>query len=215
MSKDEDMREELTEDDDLLSILSDKDLSDNTPNLLKPTNDEESEMNSKMQDIKELANTLQEKSTGGNPGSGDLDIDLSNWFNGKDVLPSDELNMYNTNSIMKMSYGLSRHSLKSYELMGRLGNFLNDSFDMLFSESAIMALDPEDILDRVKVAFTMYKELGRLNQKTYNDIIEQKNRWNTDSGDIDRLAMLLASIPSEKLQSILEEISFDRVNKDK
>lgn len=216
MSNEDIKNEELYEDDDLLSILSETDLTENTeekgnkhnPNLSKPSDDEESEMEDKMQSIKDLANSLQEQSTGSNPGSGDLDTDLSNWFGGKDVLPSDELNTYNANSTIKMSYGLSRHSLKGYEMMGRLGSFLSDSFDVLFSETALMSLDPEDALDRVKVAFTMYKELGALNQKTYRDIVEQQNKWNQDNGDIDRLAMLLASIPSDKLQGILEEISF-------
>lgn len=217
MSNEEMKNEELYEDDDLLSILSDTDLTEETdtekgnkhnPNLSKPVDDEELEMEDKMQSIKDLANSLQEKSTGANPGSGDLDTDLSNWFDGKDVLPSDELNTYNANSTIKMSYGLSRHSLKGYEMMGRLGSFLSDSFDVLFSETALMSLDPDDALDRVKVAFTMYKELGALNQKTYRDIVEQQNKWNQDNGDIDRLAMLLASIPSDKLQNILEEISF-------
>lgn len=217
MSANEDKRnEELLEDDDLLSILSDTDLTveedtkenKKSPNLSKPTNDEESEMDSKMQNIKDLANSLQEKTHGNNPGSGDVDKDLSNWFNGKDVLPSDELNTYNANATTKMSYGLSRHTLKGYEMMGRLGNFLSDSFDMLFSEQALMSLDADEALDRVKAAFVMYKDLGALNQRTYNNIVEQQNRWNQDNGDIDRLAMLLASIPSDKLQNILEEISF-------
>lgn len=226
MTEDE-RNEQLENDDDLLKILqgSSDDNNDNDKEqgnknqsdtkqeknpIEEAMNQDEEDIDKKMEQIKSLADSLKDGSsnTGSNPGSGDIDVDISNWYKGKDVVPSDELNTYTANAPIKMSYGLSRHTLNNYEMMGKLGKFINSSFDMLFSEQALMTLDPDDIADRMKIAFTMYKELGSLSQKTYHDLIEQRNRWNEDDGDIDKLAMLLASIPSEKLQNVLEEISF-------
>lgn len=195
------------DDDDLLKILTDSSKEDEEENSSVVDTDEE-DANRKMEEIRSLAETFGNSEViGKNPGSGDIDTDLSNWFEGSDSLPSDKLNGYVSNSEAKMSYGLSRNALSSYQMMGKLGKFLDSSLDMLFSDQAIMGLSPEDILDRVKVGFAMYKELGSLNQKTYMALKDYKLKSGSSSDDTDKLTMLLSSIPSDKLEEILMELN--------
>lgn len=169
--------------------------------------DDEEEADKKMKELQEIATQLSGQVVGKNSGSGDLDTDLSNWFDGVDALPSDPLNNYISNATVKMDYGLSKNVLSSYQLMGKLRKFLEeDAFSMIFSESALMGCDPDEILDRVKVAFTMYKELATVNARVVNDIKNYRIKIN-ETGDIDKLNLLLSSIPSEKLERMLQELS--------
>ena len=198
----------LDEEDDLLTILteSSKEESSSVSNDIVDTDKEDADK--KMEEIRSLVETFGSSDTvGRNQGSGDIDTDLSNWFDGVDSLPSDGLNSYVSNSEAKMSYGLSRNALSGYQMMGKLGKFLDSSMDCLFSESAIMGLSPDDLLDRIKVGFAMFKELGSLNQKTLMALKDYKLKSGSSSDDTDKLSMLLSSIPSDKLEEILMELN--------
>lgn len=200
--------------DDLLDILEDGNVMDsnNTNDSNNDSNEdtgltEEEEANKKLTEIRSIAKTLNTGVSRGNTGSGDLDKDISDWFDGKTPLPSVELNNYVTNSNIKMSYGLSRNTLSNFDMMGNLRKFLNSSFDLLFSDTAIMGLSPDELVDRVKVGFTIYKDLSVLNSRNILTLNEQRYKnMNESTSDIDKLSMLLSSIPSDKLQKILEDL---------
>lgn len=212
--------------DDLLSILEDdtsnkenssdvssdsldNDKSSNTSNdSLVDALEDEREVEKRMEEIRSIAKTLNTGISKGNVGSGDLDKDVKDWFNGKTPLPSTSLNSYVTNSNIKMSYGLSRNTLSNFDMMGNLRKFLNSSFDLLFSDSALLGLSPDELIDRVKVGFTIYKDLSVLNSRTILTLNEQRYKNGNDSNtDIDKLSMLLSSIPSDRLQKVLEDLS--------
>lgn len=202
--------ESLIENQDLLDILGAG--SESTSELEKAmesdSTEDDIEATKKLDELKALAVELESTTKGSNPGSGDLDTDINNWFNGSDNLPSDGLNSYVGNASIKMDYGLTRHTLSSFEMMGSLRKFLDSSFEMLFDENVVMGLSPEDLENRVKLAFTMYKELGAQAQKTVMNIKDYKLKANSDSSDeVDKLSMLLSSIPSDKLKALLKEIS--------
>lgn len=225
-----DKTDNMTADQDLLDILSgglgvEEDntstvVADDNPSELEkalsgtPSDEEdEKDADSKLAELKEIADKLTMSTTGKNPGSGDIDTDLSNWFDGKDALPSDSLNDYVSNASLKMDYGLSKNVISSYAFMGKLRKFIEeDAFDVLFSEQAILGCDPEDVESRLRTAFTMYEKLASLNAKVINDIKNYRLKSNTESTDIDRLTLLLGSIPSDKLTKILEEISYSTTN---
>lgn len=212
--------------DDLLSILEDdnsnkensSDVSsgsldngkspNNSSDSLVDALDDDREVEKRMEEIRSIAKTLNTGISKGNAGSGDLDKDVEDWFNGKTPLPSTSLNSYVTNSNIKMSYGLSRNTLSNFDMMGNLRKFLNSSFDLLFSDSALLGLSPDELIDRVKVGFTIYKDLSVLNSRTILTLNEQRYKNGNDSStDIDKLSMLLSSIPSDRLQKVLEDLS--------
>jgi hypothetical protein len=166
-----------------------------------------------MDELKAIADQLQNSTKGSNPGSGDIDKDLLDWFNGEKSLPSDELNSYVGNSMVKMDYGMSRTTLSNYSKMGALSKFLDSSFELMFDESAVMGLTPDELEERVKLAFAMYKELGALNQRTIMGLKDHKLKSNGESDEVDKLSLLLSSIPSEKLKALLLEISSGNENK--
>ncbi len=201
-----DASDNLIENQDLLDILG-ADLDSKSELEKAMSEDDNKEADQKMSELRELATQLESSTQGSNPGSGDIDVDLSNWFNGTSSLPSDDLNAYVGNSSIKMDYGLTRQTLTNFEMMGTLNKFMNSSFELLFDENAVMGLTPEELEDRVKLAFTMYKELGSLNQRTVMSIKDFKVKSNSESDEIDKISLLLSSIPSDKLKTLLTELS--------
>ena len=201
-----DASDNLIENQDLLEILGAD--SQSMSELEKAMSEEDNDAaNRKMEELKEIATQLGSSTKGSNPGSGDLDTDLSNWFEGVDSLPSDKLNSYVGNSTIKMDYGLTKQTLTNFGMMGKLNKFLDASFETIFDESAVMGLTPDELLDRVKVAFTMYKELGALNQRTVMSMKDFRMKSGSESDEIDKISLLLSSIPSDKLKSLLTELS--------
>lgn len=202
-----DITNNLTTDQDLLNILQGNDTNSEETSVSVDTDEEEA--SKKLQELKDIASQLSVETVNNNTGSGDIDTDLSNWFDGKDALPSSSLTNYVSNASVKMEYGLQRQVLSSYSLMGKLYKFLSeDAFDVLFNEQALLSLDSEEVEARVKIAFTMYERLAALNAKVNRDLKDYKLKSNTDNTDIDRLSLLLGSIPSEKLSKMLEEIAY-------
>lgn len=210
------MSDDYLKDEDLLSILEDS--TDDSENIESTSSEVEEAMSESesskidtavsVRDLKEIADKFD---FGSNPGSGDLDTDLSNWFEGVDNLPSEGLNNNVSNASAKLDYGLTHNTLTSFRMMSKLRKFIEeDAFDLLFSESAILGLDSEDVLDRVKVAFGMYKELSSLTQRVVQSNKEFNLKNDKDSTDVDKLSLLLGSISSDKLQSILSEIAYNK-----
>lgn len=209
------MSDDYLKDEDLLSILEDNALQDT-----ESSKSEKSEVEKAMSedskpvdtaitvnDLQTIANQIDFSS--GNPGSGNIETDLSNWFEGVDNIPSEGLNALVANASIKLDYGLTHTTLTSFRIMSKLRKFIEeDAFDMLFSETAILGLDPEDILDRVKTAFAMYKELGTMNQRTIQSMKDYRLKAGSETSDVDRLSMLLSTIPSDKLEKVLKEIAF-------
>lgn len=146
-------------------------------------------------------------STGISSGSGDVSQDLENWIDGKDLAPSDDLNRFVSATDVKFKYGLTHNTLNNFTLMAQLQKFLDTSNEILFSESAAMNLSPEELESRVRMAFTMYAELSRINQRTALALEEQRRKYNDGSTDIDKLSLLLSSVPSDKLKEILYAIT--------
>lgn len=215
-----DVSDNMATDQDLLDILggADEETKSDLEKAMEKTDSEKEKeaADKKLAELKDIANQLTHSTVGKNPGSGDLDKDLSNWFEGSTPLPSDDLNNYVSNATVKMDYGLTRSALSSYQLIGKLYKFINeDAFDVVFSEQALLGLDPEDVETRMKTAFTMMERLMALNAKVNIDIKNYRIRSNTDDTDIDRLSLLLGSIPTEKLSNVLEEISFSSTGEKK
>lgn len=217
------MAEDYLRDEDLLSILEESVEEDKTNKTSKSdegiseveklmssdkdTSTESIDTAISVKDVQAIAESFNKIS--GNKGSGNLDTDLSNWFEGVDDLPSDALNNNVANASVKLDYGLTHSTLTSFKLMNKLRKFIEeDAFDLLFSENAILGIDSEEVLDRVKTAFTMYKELGSLTQRTVQSMREYKYKTGSEGTDVDRLTMLLSTIPSDKLESTLKEIAF-------
>lgn len=201
-----DKSDDLINDEDLLSMLGDGDKSE----LEKAMQDsEEEEADRKLEEIKQLAGAIETSIQGENTGSGDLDTDLQKWFDGEDTLPSDNLTHYVSNPTVKMDYGLTKSTLSNFGLMGKLKKFIeDDAFELLFTEQALMGLDPEDVEGRVKLAAELYTKLAALNSKIINDMRNIRLKSQDGTSEIDKLQMLLSSIPSEKLEEILKSLSF-------
>lgn len=203
---------------DLISILSQCDKDEEVTDT-KDSQQESTDINSNEEDSPDTGAVLnsmtsamdvldaEEKSHTIITGSGDVNQDLENWIDGKDLAPSDDLNRYVSATDVKFKYGLTHNTLTNFTLMSQLQKFLNVSNEILFSESAAMNLPPDELESRVRMAFTMYAELSRINQRTAIALEEQRRKYNDGSTDIDKLALLLASVPSDKLKEILYAIT--------
>lgn len=199
----EDRTDSLFDNDDLLSILG-----ADTKTALEDAmsqNTDRSDSDKKLAELAELASNLPDESR--NQGSGNLDTDLSNWFNGEDKLPSEPLNDYTSNSMTKMDYGLSRNTITNFSMMGDLRKFLNESMQLMFDPNYTMSLSPADLEDRVKVGFMMYDRLYEMNRRTINMLKDFRLKSNGAEDESDKLKMLLSSIPTDKLKAILSELS--------
>ena len=202
---------------DLISILSqcdkDEEVTDTKDNQQESTEDSSvnnsSDKGSVLNSMTSAMDVLdaEEKSHTTISGSGDVNQDLENWIDGKDLAPSDDLNRYVSATDVKFKYGLTHNTLTNFTLMSQLQKFLDVSNEILFSESAAMNLPPDELESRVRMAFTMYAELSRINQRTAIALEEQRRKYNDGSTDIDKLALLLASVPSDKLKEILYAIT--------
>lgn len=158
-------------------------------------------------DVLDIEDSSSYSTTGISSGSGDVSQDLENWIDGKDLAPSDDLNRFVSATDVKFKYGLTHNTLNNFTLMAQLQKFLDTSNEILFSESAAMNLSPEELESRVRMAFTMYAELSRINQRTALALEEQRRKYNDGSTDIDKLSLLLSSVPSDKLKEILYAIT--------
>nr|DAQ59503.1 MAG TPA: hypothetical protein [Caudoviricetes sp.] len=158
-------------------------------------------------DVLDIEDSSNHSTTGISSGSGDVSQDLENWIDGKDLAPSDDLNRFVSATDVKFKYGLTHNTLNNFTLMAQLQKFLDTSNEILFSESAAMNLSPEELESRVRMAFTMYAELSRINQRTALALEEQRRKYNDGSTDIDKLSLLLSSVPSDKLKEILYAIT--------
>lgn len=209
--------ESSIDNNDLISILSqcdkDEEVTDTKDNQQESTEDSSvnnsSDKGSVLNSMTSAMDVLdaEEKSHTTITGSGDVNQDLENWIDGKDLAPSDDLNRYVSATDVKFKYGLTHNTLTNFTLMSQLQKFLNVSNEILFSESAAMNLPPDELESRVRMAFTMYAELSRINQRTAIALEEQRRKYNDGSTDIDKLALLLASVPSDKLKEILYAIT--------
>lgn len=158
-------------------------------------------------DVLDIEDSSNHSATSLPSGSGDVSQDLENWIDGKDLAPSDDLNRFVSATDVKFKYGLTHNTLNNFTLMAQLQKFLDTSNEILFSESAAMNLSPEELESRVRMAFTMYAELSRINQRTALALEEQRRKYNDGSTDIDKLSLLLSSVPSDKLKEILYAIT--------
>lgn len=203
---------------DLISILSQCDKDEEVTDT-KDSQQESTDIDSSGEDSSDKGTVLnsmtsamdvldaEEKSHTTITGRGDVNQDLENWIDGKDLAPSDDLNRYVSATDVKFKYGLTHNTLTNFTLMSQLQKFLDVSNEILFSESAAMNLPPDELESRVRMAFTMYAELSRINQRTAIALEEQRRKYNDGSTDIDKLALLLASVPSDKLKEILYAIT--------
>lgn len=139
-------------------------------------------------------------------GSGDVGTDLSRWIDGKDLTPSDDLNRYVSSADVKFKYGLSHSTMNNFDLMTKLKKFLDGANEMLFNEEAVLNLSPYELENRVRTAFTMYAELAKINQRTVLALEQQRRRYNDGTSEVDKLALLLSSVPTEKLKDILTAV---------
>lgn len=211
MSEVVDKSEDLMNDEDLLSMLGDGDKSE-LEEAMKES--EEKEADRKMEELRQLTGAIESSIQGQNVGSGDIDEDLKNWFDGKDTLPSDDLTGYVSNPTVKMDYGLTQTTLSNFGLMGKLRKFIeNDAFELLFSDSAIMGLESEALESRMKLAADMYTKVVSLNSKVINDMRNIRLKSQDSTTDLDKLQMLLSSIPSQKLEDILKSLAFEEHKK--
>lgn len=206
-----DKSDDLMNDEDLLSMLGDGDKSE-LEQAMKESEEEEADR--KMEELRQLTGAIESSIQGQNAGSGDIDDDLKNWFEGKDTLPSDDLTGYVSNPTVKMDYGLTKTTLSNFGLMGKLRKFIeNDVFDLLFSESSITGLDAEALESRMRLAADMYVKVTSLNSKVINDMRNIRLKSQDGSSELDKLQMLLSSIPSNKLEEILKSLAFDEHKK--
>lgn len=166
------------------------------------TPEEEESFRNKLKELKNISDNTSMSSV----GTGDIDKDLERWFRGEDSIPSDALNTYVTNYGVKANYGMSRATLTNFEIMNKTRKFIEGSIDVLFNESELLNLDTDSLEERLKLAFTIYERLNSLNNKTILALAEQQYKYNENNSTMDRLNMLLSSIPSEKLESILKSL---------
>lgn len=172
--------------------------------------EEEDDLEKKLQAIQDIANKHNTENI--SQSSGDIGQDLQDWLDGEDKLPTNGLTDYVGNIQTKMSYGLGYSTLKNYSLMEKAKNFINNAMDALFNEQAVLNLTSDELEDRLKIAFTIYERLNSLNNKTILALTEQKRKYHEDDG-VDRLSLLLSSIPSDKLEKILRKLAWSDSDK--
>jgi len=175
--------DEIKQDDTKDSQIGSEDTEDNDDNNSTSLKTTMSAM-----DVLDIEDGSNHSTTGISSGSGDVSQDLENWIDGKDLAPSDDLNRFVSATDVKFKYGLTHNTLNNFTLMAQLQKFLDTSNEILFSESAAMNLSPEELESRVRMAFTMYAELSRINQRTALALEEQRRKYNDGSTDIDKLS---------------------------
>lgn len=214
--------------DDLIRMLSeeedDEETKDNTEEGTEEETDEEEEQEDNVstsaidtfRDDKEEEETEEDNTSTDldviqtdviNAGSGDLDVDLDDWYEGTKLTPSENLTRYVSGGTLKMQYGLSKSTLNNFTIMNKLKKFIEEAGDILFSDTEMLQLTPSELEERMKMAFTMYSDLNRINQRTVISLNEQARKYNKGKSDVDKLAILLSSISNEKLKKLLDELN--------
>ena len=192
--------------DDLLSIL--QQIEDGDENPIDTDNDDES-IESNTNEVRDLqpAAIDPDEVAFMEHTTGNLDEDIKEWYVGDKSLPTKELVQYVSGFNDKTDVGTRRTILSNFEMMGNLRNYITNSIPLVFDIDASYGLDPEELEEKLKLAFSMYKELSGLNLKTSLAISEQQKKYNNSDDTIDKLTMLLSSIPSDKLEKLLKELS--------
>lgn len=197
----------LFDNEDLLSILNaDMESKESLDSSLQDS--DEIEQQKKLDEIKELSSQITSLNNIDveNLGSGDIDTDLSNWYDGIDSMPSVPLNQYVSNRDIKMEYGLSKNTITNYSMIGKLNHVIDDMFPLLFDTNALLSLTPSELEERMKLAFAMRDKLYSQSERAVKNLRESKLRGN-DTDDVDKLRMLLSSISSDKLKAVLSELN--------
>lgn len=201
-----DITDKLFDNDDLLSILDSGNKSEIEVSLGgELVSAEEMETNQRFEELRGLSENIPAHME--NLGSGDLDTDLNNWFNGVDKLPSSPLSENVNSPMIKMDYGITRNTMSNFTMMGDLRKFLESSIGLLFNADFASSLTEEDLQERFKLAFTVYEKLYAQNQRTVMSLKDYKLKTNGVEDETDQMRMLISSIPKDKLKLILSELS--------
>lgn len=145
--------------------------------------------------------TLAEK------GTGNLDEDIKEWYSGEMKLPSQDILNYLTGYQDKVDVGTKRAILSNFDMIGNLRSYIMDLMGLVFDRADILNLDPEEQEEKLKLAFTMYKDIFGITQKVTHAMNEQRQKYHTTDDTLDRLSVLLSSIPNDKLEKLLKALN--------
>jgi hypothetical protein len=193
--------DEDIKDINILDMMKDEDkdsITDSITDSIKKT-DKTEESNNDLGNMKSLFDIVGHS---GNLGSGDVTEDLLAWFNGSSKLPSDPLVDFLSNAAIKAEFGMFFTMIKNFSRLQKLQEFLDKAEDVIYNVDEIIALDPEELQERMKSASTRIKDIYELNRRTITGMKEKGKE-----GEMDKLKLLLAAIPNNKLKDILSSLT--------
>lgn len=141
-----------------------------------------------------------------NDGSGDIQEDLINWFSGVDAVPSNPLRDFTSSTALKTDMGLKMSTLNNFAMMNRVKKFLEDAMDFSFETSTLINLEPSDLENKIRTAFSIYKDLYTMNQRSLQIMREMKLKG-VETEEVDEMALLLSSISDTTLKGVLEKLN--------
>lgn len=141
-----------------------------------------------------------------NEGSGDIQDDLVNWFNGVDAIPSNPLRDFTSSTALKTDIGLKMSTLNNFSMMNKVKKFLEEAMDFSFESSTLINLEPADLENKIRTAFNIYKDLYTLNQRSLQIMREMKLKG-VETEEVDEMALLLSSISDSTLKGVLEKLN--------
>lgn len=138
----------------------------------------------------------------GNMGSGDIIEDMIGWLQNTDKIPSDPLNSFIANSDVKLERSMDFNILMALsKRASNLLEFITESEKMLFDPNDLLSLETDDLKERHAAASKSFDNMMELTRKMLHSLKKEKR-----DAEVDKLKMLLSSLPSEKLIDLIRAL---------
>ncbi len=135
----------------------------------------------------------------GNMGSGDVIEDLIGWLQNRDKIPSDPLSSFTANSEVKLERSIDFNILMAMSRRAsNLLDFISESEKALFDPNDILGMEVDDLKERHTAASKSFDNMMELTRKLLHSLKKDKR-----DEEVDKLKMLLSSLPSEKLVDLI------------
>ncbi len=136
-------------------------------------------------------------------GTGDVIEDLVLWLNNDKALPSDDLSAFSGNFKQKAKAGMYIMALKTISMLPTVIKYKEEAEKIVFDTSNLGDIDTDDLMDRLEKANSTTL---RMLDNVRRILTTIDNMDEGDREDSDRLKMLLASLPKNKIKDLLEKL---------
>ncbi len=179
--------------------LSEKDVFD----LLNEEVSEESQSSEEVKVSSESVDDLMKLYDHNWKGTGDVVNDLVLWLDNEKSLPSEDLSAYSGNFKHKAKVGMYLVALKTISMLPGVLKYKEEAEKIVFDIEGLADIETEDLLDRLEKANNTTLKMMDNVRRILATIDSMEGDEKEES---DRLRMLLASLPKNKIRDLLEKL---------